>query len=72
MGQASHEDNAGILAEALNRDRHAGGRAASDHDRAVFLDHALGAGAGRVRLCLGVAGDEGDLLAVDAALQHLG
>ena len=72
VGQPGHEDDAGLLAQALNRDRDPRRGSAGDHDGAVLLDHALGAGPGRVRLGLGVAGHEDDLLAVDAVtLQRL-
>ena len=73
VGQTGHEDDASFLAERLNGHGHTGGRTAGDHHGAVFFDHrACGCACG-VGLGLGVAGDELDLLAVDAvAFERLG
>ena len=46
VGQAAHEDDAGVLAERLHGHGDARRRAAGDHDGAVLLDHLLG---GRAR-----------------------
>ena len=46
--QAGHEDDALFLAQSLNGNGFARGRAAGDHDGAIALDHAGGAGAGHV------------------------
>ena len=66
VGQAGHEDHARFLAEALNGHGNTRGRAAVDHDGAVFFDHRLGRCARGVRFGLGVAGHEVNLLAQDA------
>ena len=73
VGQAGHVNDAHLLAEALLGDGHSRRRAAGDHHRAVALDHAAGRVAAGIGLGLVVAGNEGDLLAQNAAaLQRLG
>ncbi len=72
VGQTSHEDDASFLTQTLNSHSHTRGRAAVDHECAVFFDHRLGRCACGVRFGLRVAGDELDFFAEDAVtLQRL-
>jgi hypothetical protein len=72
VGERAHEDHALLLGEILLRDRDRAARAAAEHDDPVALDHAARAGASRIRLGLGIAGDVFDLHAEQAVALERG
>ena len=73
VGQTRHEDDTSFLAKCLHSHSNTGGRATSDHDRAVFFNHRLRGRTCSVWLGLCIACDVLDFLAEDAvAFQSIG